>query len=73
MQNERICLLLILVEPESTVCPEKGKVSRTSYSKSITYPEEGWVFRTNRATGGSCERGSTRIRIMHKNKVPCTE
>lgn len=30
MQNERIRLLLILVDPESTVCPGKGRVSRTS-------------------------------------------
>ena len=30
VQNERIRLLLILVDPESTVCPGKGKVSRTS-------------------------------------------
>ena len=46
MQNERISLLLILVDPESTVCPEKGVVSRTSCSKSTTCPEEGGVLRT---------------------------
>ena len=30
---QTICLLLILVDTKSTVCPEKGRVSRTSYSK----------------------------------------
>ena len=50
MQNERIRLLLILVDPESTVCPGKGRVSRTSYSKSTTCPVEGGVLRMNRAT-----------------------
>ena len=44
MQNERICLLLILVDPESTVCPGKGRVLRTSYSKSTTYPEKAEFY-----------------------------
>lgn len=37
---QTICLLLILVDTESTVCPEKGRVSRTSNSKSTTLSRE---------------------------------
>ena len=72
VQNERISLLLILVDPESTVCPGKGRVSRTSYSESTSCPEEGGVLRMNAQPGVKRPR-ATRIRIMHKNKVPCAE
>ena len=74
MQNEQISLLLILVDPESTVCPGKGRVSRTSYSKSTICPEEGGVLRTSYSKSitypdkrGVGSPGQTRTVVLRTN------